>query len=285
MKKIISLILSLLMLFTMSVTAFAAEVPEDKTQELTGAEWDAFTVGEDYYIDENGDIIYTYEQEEEIPISYSNPVTRAIETDILIIKASYGYNSTTGKLKFIANIDCPTSLIFKPDISISLKLTKANTKNGTYTTAVAKTAAQDVKYATDYYIEYSGTNHYKFTVYLTANDENTIVTNPTHTFYSCRNRTGKVWDYYHTDANSGVTIAEPQTNWTVNQQSRPSNLNTTYQNTYNATYGTNIVVGSDVGVEVHHVRPLKYGGSNNMSNLVHIDKSFHSKITGWFAGY
>ena len=47
MKKIISLILSLLMLFTMSVTAFAAEAPDDTAQELTGAEWDAFLVGED----------------------------------------------------------------------------------------------------------------------------------------------------------------------------------------------------------------------------------------------
>lgn len=285
MKKIISLVLSFLMLFTMSVTAFATEIPEDPELALTGAEWDAFSVGEDYYIDENGDIIYTYEQIEEVPFSYSNPITRAVDTDVLIIKASYGYNSTTGKLKFTANIDCPTSLIIKPDISIALKLTKANTKNGTYTTAVAKTAAQDVNYLTNYSVEYTGTNHYKFTVYLTANNSNTIVSNPTHTFYSCRNRTGKVWDYYHTDPNSGVTISEPQTNWAVNQQSRPSNLNTTYQNTYNATYGTNIVVGSAVEIEVHHVRPLKYGGSNSMSNLVHIDKSFHSKITGWFAGY
>lgn len=285
MKKIISLILALIMMLTISTTSFAAEAPNTSSQMLSGAEWDAFVLDEDYYIDDNGDIVYTYEQVEEIPISYNNPVTRSVDADVLIIKVSYGYSSTTGKLKFTANIDCPTSLIFKPDINISLKLTKANTKNGVYTTAVAKTEEQKVGYLTNYSVEYTGTNHYKFTVYITSNDPNTIVSTPSHTFYTCRNRTGKVWEYYYTDANSRVTIAEPPTNWAVNQQSRPSNLNTTYQNTYNATYGTNIVVGSAVGIEVHHVRPLKYGGSNSMSNLIHIDKSFHSKITGWFAGY
>ncbi len=285
MKKFISLILSLLMLFTMSVTAFAAEVPEDAAQHLTGAEWDAFTVGEDYYIDENGDIIYTYEQEEEVTFSYADSQTRAVKEEKFIVKVSYGYNSKTQKLIFTTNIDCPTSLIIKPDISVAMKLTQSDTKTGSYTTAVPKTTAQKVGYLTNYSVESQGTHHYKFYVYLTSNDSNLVILDPVATFYSCRNRTGKVWEYYHTDANSGVTIAEPQTNWAVNQQSRPSNLNTTYQNTYNATYGTSIVVGSDVGIEVHHVRPLKYGGSNSMSNLVHIDKSFHSKITGWFVGY
>lgn len=285
MKKYLSLFLALVMMLAMNLTAFAAEPTDTSIQMLSGAEWDAFVAGEDYYINENGDVVYTYEQEEEATITYYNAETRSKESDILQVKATFGYNSKTGMLKFYANVDCPTSLILKPSVNISLELKIADTKNGTYTTAVAQTAEQKVNYLKDYEVEYSGTNHYKLIVRLTSNDPNATIDKPVHTFYTCRNRTGKIWEYQYTDPNSGVKITEPQTNWAVNQQSRPSNLNKTYQDTYNATYGTNIVVGSAVQIEVHHVRPLKYGGSNNMSNLIHIDKAFHSKITGWFAGY
>ena len=284
MKKFISFVLALLMLCALSVTAFAADTNESP-QPLSGAEWDGYKIGEDYYFDENGDIIYTYEQVEEIPFSYSDSQTRAIKQERFIVKVSYGYDSKNKKLIFSANIDCPTSLVIKPNISIAMKLTRANTKNGTYSTAVAKTTAKKVNYLTNYSIESQGTNHYKFYVYLTSNDPDLTILDPVVNFYTCRNRTGKVWEFYHTDPKSGVTISEPQTDWAVNQQQRPSNLNTTYQKNYNAKYGTNIVVGKDVGIEVHHVRPLKYGGSNNMSNLVHIDSKFHTKITGWFTGY
>lgn len=37
--------------------------------------------------------------------------------------------------------------------------------------------------------------------------------------------------------------------------------------------------------DVHHIRPLAYGGSNAYGNLIHLPKATHTKVTGWWAGY
>lgn len=69
MKKFLSIFMVLTIILSLPVTAFAADSNE-LPQQLSGLEWDYLTLGDDYYIDENGDIIYTYEQEEEIDCSY-----------------------------------------------------------------------------------------------------------------------------------------------------------------------------------------------------------------------
>lgn len=285
MKKLLSMALALIMTMALAVPAFALESSNNPSQQLSDPEWDYLTIGDDYYIDENGNVIYTYEREEKITGFYSDGQTRGREPVDFLAKYTFGYDSKTKNLIFYVNIDCPSHLIIKPNISIAMELKKGNTKYGSYTTVVPKTEPQKVGYLTNYSVEYPGTNHYKFTIYLTSNDPNLTISTPSATDYSCRNRTGNLWGFYYTDPNSHVSISEPPTNWAENQQQRPSNLNKTYQNNYNATYGTNIVVGSDVGIDVHHVRPLQYGGSNNMSNLIHIDHNFHQQITGWFRGY
>lgn len=286
MRKFLSIALAFIMTMVLAVPASATDLSDVPSTQISDPEFDYLTIGEDYNIDENENIIYTYEQEEEFTGYYTNGQTRDVQEVKFTGKFTYGYNKKTQNLIFYVNIDCPSYLIFKPDISISMELKKADTKySNKYTTVVPKTEAQKVGYLTNYSVEAQGTNHYKFTVYLTSNQSNLVIANPAVTVYSCRNRTGNVWNFYYTDPNSHVSISEPPTNWAENQQPRPSNLNKTYQNTYNATYGTNIVVGSDVGIDVHHVRPLQYGGSNNMSNLIHIDHDFHQQISGWFRGY
>lgn len=282
MKKLFSLMISLIMALTMTTSAFADSATQPTGIDVTGPEWDYLTLGEDYYIDDDGDIVFNYEQSETTTITYENPAARMGSYEYITYNPKYKVGSGN-VLKFGMNIDCPTSLIFKPKLSMQLVLKTADTKNGSYTT-VFTSEWFSVNYATTYWVNYTGTHHYRFTVNVRSEDGG-IIEFPSSTFYTCRNRTGHIWDYYHTDPNSGVVIAEPPTNWVVNQQSRPSNLNTTYQDTYNALYGTKIVVGKDVKIDVHHVQPLKYGGSNAMRNLVHIDSDFHTKITGWFAGY
>lgn len=284
-KKLFSLFLFFALILSLSIPAFAAEPSDEPSQQLSGPEWDYLTLGEDYYLDENGNVIYTYEQEEVVTCAYTDSETRAVQQVDFIVNVLYGYDLTTKKSTFVANIDCPDMPIFKPNISISMKLKKADSKNGLYSTAVKMTPIQPVDYLANYKIEYGGTNHYKFYVYLYSNDPNLVISKASTSFYTCRNRTGNLWKFYHVDPHSGVTIAEPDTNWVVDEQKRPSNLNSTYQKKYNAAYGTNIVVGKDVGIDVHHVRPLKFGGSNDMTNLVHINHNFHTQITGWFQGY
>ena len=176
MKKFLSMALALIMVMALAVPAFAAEPSNVPSQLLSEPEWDYLTLGNDYYIDENGNIIYTYEHEEKITALYNTgDQTRDSEIVDLVAKFNFGYNSKTKNLIFYVNIDCPSHLIFKPDVSIAMELKKGNTKYGSYTTAVPKTAPQKVGYLTNYSVEYPGTNHYKFTIYITSNDPNITV--------------------------------------------------------------------------------------------------------------
>ena len=61
---------------------------------------------------------------------------------------------------------------------------------------------------------------------------------------------------------------------------RPSNLADTYYNTYTANTGVTL---NRSLYDVHHIRPLAYGGSNAYSNLIHLPKATHTgnKLVGW----
>ncbi len=285
MKKLICLVMSLVVACTMSISAFAESISEDTKPELTGSEWDGLTLGEDYFIDENGCVVYAFEQIEEITITNKSSRSDDVEDDVILVKTRDGYDPKTKELQFKVNIDCPTSLFVKPDLDISLELLQADTKYGIYE-SVAKMDWKSLKYLTWYELRSTGTHHYKFIVYLRGSNLSTVVGHSPYEHYSCRNRTGNRWTFYHTDPNSGVVVEEPaRTDWQKTTVTRDNKLNEKYQTKYNNAYGTDIVVGKDVGIDVHHVRPLAWGGTDDMYNLVHLDKSFHSKISGWFQGY
>lgn len=87
----------------------------------------------------------------------------------------------------------------------------------------------------------------------------------------------------YTDQLSGKSIFEPTTNWAKQSlHTRPSNLNKTYKTWYDQKYNTNLNLSN---YDVHHIRPLAYGGNNTTGNLIHLDKTFHKGVTAWFAGY
>lgn len=123
MKKFLSLAFALIMTMALAVPAFAVEPSNVPSQQLSdpelASELDYLTIGDDYYIDENGNIIYTYEHEQKITGVYSGDQTRDVEIVDLIAKFTFGYDAKTKNLIFYVNIDCPSHLIFKPDISIS----------------------------------------------------------------------------------------------------------------------------------------------------------------------
>lgn len=243
----------------------------------------------EYTLDEDGNILYNYEQTESVWVQHTNAGYETLansDLQLLIIKARFGYNTKTKELTFNANVDCPSSLFNKPIVGIKLSLKKANTKNGHYSTAVPEIYLGKVNYLKDYTITYTGTNHYKFIIELYQIDDEWSILLPPSEHYVLLNRTGKPWDFYHTDPNSGVTISEPPSNWIANTTTqRDPNQNINYQKEYNRLYGTNIVVGTSTKTDVHHVQPLQFGGNNAMANLVHIDSAFHQKISAWFRGY
>lgn len=55
-----------------------------------------------------------------------------------------------------------------------------------------------------------------------------------------------------------------------------------YYNAYTANTGVTL---NRSLYDVHHIRPLAYGGSNAYSNLIHLPKATHTQVTSWWAGY
>ena len=110
--------------------------------------------------------------------------------------------------------------------------------------------------------------------------------NPARTvnvYYGLLNRTGKLWTASYTDKKSGKTLGKPRADYVKNTiHKRPSNLNTKYYNEYKSKYG--VTLNSSL-YDVHHIKPLSYGGDNSFSNLIHLPKSTHKTVTSWFAGY
>ncbi|MCR6111799.1 HNH endonuclease [Bacillus sp. A301a_S52] len=84
---------------------------------------------------------------------------------------------------------------------------------------------------------------------------------------------------------NGQTMAEPSsTTWAVDPVERADNLRATFIAWYIDTYGNPRWDWSPL--DIHHVRPLKYGGSNNMSNLFPVPRDFHQQvISPWWTNY
>ena len=82
---------------------------------------------------------------------------------------------------------------------------------------------------------------------------------------------------------SGKSLPMPPANYAKGATTtRPSNLADTYYNTYTANTGVTL---NRSLYDVHHIRPLAYGGSNAYSNLIHLPKATHTQVTSWWAGY
>ena len=97
------------------------------------------------------------------------------------------------------------------------------------------------------------------------------------------NRTGHAWNFNFSDSVSGKSLPMPPANYAKGATTtRPSNLADTYYNTYTANTGVTL---NRSLYDVHHIRPLAYGGSNAYSNLIHLPKATHTQVTSWWAGY
>lgn len=95
------------------------------------------------------------------------------------------------------------------------------------------------------------------------------------------NRTGHPCTFSFSD--TGKTLPLPRVDWPKGATStRPSNLAAQYYKDYTAATGKTLNTSL---YEVHHIRPLAYGGNNSYSNLIHLPKATHTSVTSWFAGY
>jgi RHS repeat-associated protein len=101
------------------------------------------------------------------------------------------------------------------------------------------------------------------------------------------NRTGNRYPGAYTDPKSGKTMSEPKSlNWT--KVANPVAWTTTNRNNYRTWYEKMYNGGKAMdwtNLEIRHIQPREYGGTNDYSNMIVMPKSTHQAYTGWFAGY
>ena len=138
------------------------------------------------------------------------------------------------------------------------------------------------EYGVDYTWTVPAKTGYYYVAYtITDYDNATSGSGVTTTALS--NRTGHAWNFNFSDSVSGKSLPMPPANYAKGATTtRPSNLADTYYNTYTANTGVTL---NRSLYDVHHIRPLAYGGSNAYSNLIHLPKATHTQVTSWWAGY
>ncbi|MCT6926282.1 HNH endonuclease [Metasolibacillus sp.] len=99
------------------------------------------------------------------------------------------------------------------------------------------------------------------------------------------NKKGVLYPEY-TDKKSNKVMIEPATTtWSASSSSScplSSSDRTAYRTWYEKNYGT---LNWD-NYEIHHIRPCKWGGTKDYSNLIPLDSSFHRGIVSpWWAAY
>lgn len=126
MKKVLSIILSLVMVFTMSATAFAAEVEQPAVRESSTT----YTGETFYYNAETGEAIaengepYAFEEIRfEVPVTTSEDgiATAGDLFEWYLVRG--GLSKTSGGIfTWWFNTDCPTSPFDKPNIKVTAQL-------------------------------------------------------------------------------------------------------------------------------------------------------------------
>lgn len=91
----------------------------------------------------------------------------------------------------------------------------------------------------------------------------------------------------YTDPKSGKVMIEPaSTAWTASSNSSCA-LTTTDRTAYRTWYDNNYgALNWTNNYEIHHIRPCKWGGNKDYSNLIPLPYSFHrSVVSPWWTAY
>ncbi len=224
----------------------------------------------------------------EIPIPQKNydkniSTNSDVKVEVFILKGGLKKYSN-GIFTWSFNIDCPSSPIIKPTITVNLILEcDVTTGKGLFYTSATytKTLNSNFDYGTTYTFttnSKTGYYRYKYSISLPGEELPTYKTTETILY----NRTGNKWDFYFTDG-LGKELLPPRANWIkYSLHTRPSNLADTYYKQYEALNG--IVLDRSL-YDVHHIQPLAHCGTNDYDNLIHLPKDLHTKVSGWFNGY
>lgn len=131
----------------------------------------------------------------------------------------------------------------------------------------------------------TSTNFYQMSFYMTVSYPGQITPVSAASNSVLLNRMARPWPGPYTDYTSGKTVDYPALNMvkTSNPVSWGTSERTTFRNWYMSTY--NVPNYDWTNIEIHHIVPREYGGTNANSNLIPLPKNVHTLYTSWFAGY
>lgn len=202
------------------------------------------------------------------------------------------------KFVFNATLIPVTNTKKRPKIDVTARIMRADSKNGSYK-QVGYKKFENAKFNKVYKFHCPRkTGHYKL-VYTIKGDPNVIkikMRAPGEKTYYCLNRTGHNWRFNKVGNTykwkTHKTLTEPDTNWkkldkAVYDEVRNVKHIKIYLNTYNAIYGTNYTTNhlAALNYQIHHIKPVIYGGKQEFYNLIHLHKYEHGAITSWFSAY
>ena len=295
-RKLICFILSVVMLVGTTVIVSADEDSSIQGKSAiadisVSAEWAFFYDAEtDEVVAENGEPFEFEEIEFEIPTAGNSENESGISTadisfELYIVRAGLK-KTANGTFTWWFNTDCPTSPLNKPNIKVTVQL------QGNFTTGRSFLDIEDPKHHTyktnaEYGADYTWTStaktgYYRFKCTVIDYD-NGGTSQSKNSSSNLINKTGHVWNFTFSDTASGKSLPKPPANYKKGATySRPSNLAETYYNTYKQNTGKSLTRSL---YDIHHIKPLAYGGSNDYINLIHLPKATHKSVTSWWAGY
>lgn len=290
MKKCLSIFLSIIIVISLAMPALATnsttneiEAIADSSPRESGEVVHYNTTTGETLI-EDGELLTFDDITITIPKSSSgSPNARGLE--MFIVRGGIK-KCSNGRFTWYFNVDCPTSPFVKPHIKLTAQLKGSfSTASSTYSnvgTSVYHTYTTNSQYGIDYtWTVPARTGYYYISYTIDDYDNDDRTYGATTTLLS--NRTGHPWNFRFSDSASGKNLPSPPANYRKGATStRPSNLADTYYKTY--TSKTGLSLNRNL-FDVHHIRPLAYGGTNSYSNLIHLPKATHKAVTSWWAGY
>ncbi len=288
-KKILSFVLSISMLLSMlivsGVSVSAAEPINEFTTESIQYVEGVIKVP-DISDDTNEECIPFEDVTIEIPIPKKSPNSIALateyEAEVFVLHGGLKKYSS-GTFTWYFNVDCPSSLIFKPDITVELQLQASfTTESGSYNSlgSYSQLINSNFDYGTNWtFTSAAKTGYYRYKYAIVLESDTTpTYKNTSSVLY---NRTGHKWTFSFSD--TGKVLPKPRADYVKGQvYARDTSLPSRYYTEYTQKTGKTLDTSK---YDVHHIQPLSYGGNNDYSNLIHLPKDIHSSVTGWFNGY
>lgn len=281
-KKIFALLMSFMLILSMPEYV-NAQIPITSIDKKTSYCSKLF-----YYDSETEEVSSSSEN---LPIASFDQVTIEIPTstntkdsilNLLAIKSGIKKVSN-GKFTWYFNVDFPFSVVDKPDITITATV-KGNFTDGygDFVTIASKSNRFDfsIEYAQDYTFTSTAKTGYYYIAFSIKENSNGY-TQTAQTVKQLFNKSAVSWDFSF--GATGKSLPKPRADWTKGYlYERPNNIRDLYYLSYYNSFGIQLDL---TNYEIHHIQPLSLGGNNNFSNLIHLPKELHTKITSWYKGY